>query len=54
VRQLFEIDQRRGTLLAASGVTVLSVDALLIRLAATPAAEVAFWRGLLIQTRHGP
>lgn len=44
----FHFDHRRGTLLAATGVTVLSVDALLIRLAAAPAPEVAFWRGLLI------
>ncbi|MDZ7840287.1 MAG: DMT family transporter [Gammaproteobacteria bacterium] len=35
-------------LLAATGVTVLSVDALLIRLAAAPAADIAFWRGLFI------
>lgn len=44
----FHIDHRRGTLLAATGVTVLSVDALLIRLAAAPVPEIAFWRGLLI------
>lgn len=42
------VDHRRGTWLAATGVTVLSVDALLIRLAAAPAVDVAFWRGLLI------
>lgn len=42
------IDHRKGILLAAAGVTVLSVDALLIRLAAVPALEVAFWRGLFI------
>lgn len=35
-------------LLAATGVTVLSVDALLIRLAAAPAPDIAFWRGLFI------
>lgn len=44
----FHIDHRRGTWLAATGVTVLSVDALLIRLAAAPAADIVFWRGLLI------
>lgn len=44
----FQIDHRRGTLLAATGVAVLSVDALLIRLAAAPVVDVAFWRGLLI------
>jgi len=35
----------RGTLLAAVGVVVLSFDALLIRLAATNAWDVTFWRG---------
>lgn len=44
----FHTDHRKGTLLAAVGVTVLSVDALLIRLAAAPAVDVAFWRGLFI------
>lgn len=44
----FNIDHRKGTLLAAVGVTVLSFDALLIRLAAAPAVDVAFWRGLLM------
>lgn len=43
-----QIDHRRGTLLAASGVTILSVDALLVRLADAPAPEIALWRGLLI------
>lgn len=42
------VDHRRGIVLAACGVTMLSVDALLIRLAAAPALEVAFWRGVLI------
>lgn len=41
-------DHRKGTWLAATGVTVLSVDALLIRLADAPAPEIVFWRGLLI------
>ena len=45
---VFAVDHRRGTLLAAVGVTVLSVDALLVRLAAAPATDIAFWRGLLI------
>jgi len=45
---MLQVDQRRGTLLAAAGVTVLSVDALLVRLAAAPVVDVAFWRGLLI------
>lgn len=44
----FHVDHRRGALLAATGVTVLSVDALLIRLAEAPALDVAFWRGLLM------
>jgi len=44
----FRIDHRRGTWLAATGVTLLSFDALLVRLAEAPVAEVAFWRGLLI------
>jgi len=44
----YHTDHRRGTLLAATGVTALSVDALLIRLAAAPVAEIAFWRGLFI------
>lgn len=41
-------DHRRGAALAAIGVTVLSFDALLVRLAATTAADVLFWRGLFI------
>jgi len=48
VPAVLQIDHRRGTLLAATGVTVLSVDALLIRLADAPAPEIAFWRGLFI------
>lgn len=45
---LFVTDHRQGTLLAATGVTVLSFDALLVRLAMTGAPEVIFWRGLFI------
>lgn len=41
-------DHRRGTTLAAVGVTVLSFDALLVRLADTTPANVLFWRGLFI------
>ena len=41
-------DHYRGTALAAVGVLVLSFDALLVRLVAAPAAEIAFWRGLFI------
>lgn len=45
---VFHTDHRKGIWLAATGVTVLSVDALLIRLADAPAPEIVFWRGLLI------
>ncbi len=45
---VFATDHRRGTLLAAIGVTVLSFDALLVRLAAAPATDVIFWRGLFM------
>ncbi|WP_246481093.1 DMT family transporter [Motiliproteus sediminis] len=41
-------DHRRGIQLAASGVLVLSLDALLIRLAAVDPWVVAFWRGSLM------
>lgn len=41
-------DHRQGTILAAVGVTILSFDALLVRLAATTPADVLFWRGLFI------
>ena len=39
---------RRGMALAASGVFVLSFDALLVRLAAADAWDVVFWRAWLI------
>lgn len=39
---------RRCVLIAASGVLVLSADALLIRLAAAATADVMFLRGALI------
>ena len=41
-------DHARGTTLAAVGVTVLSVDALLVRLAEAPPAQIVFWRGVFI------
>jgi drug/metabolite transporter (DMT)-like permease len=41
-------DHARGVLIAATGVFVLSFDALLIRLADAPIADVVFWRGWLI------
>lgn len=42
------IDHRQGILLAGVGVFVLSFDALLVRLAATSAENVAFWRGSFV------
>ncbi len=44
----FTTNHRRGILLAAIGVTILSFDALLVRMAATTPADVVFWRGLFI------
>jgi drug/metabolite transporter (DMT)-like permease len=41
-------DHRTGIALAGFGVLVLSFDALLVRLADTGPANVAFWRGLLV------
>ncbi|WP_148253628.1 DMT family transporter [Aidingimonas lacisalsi] len=38
----------RGLLMAAAGVTVLSVDSLLVRLAATDGWNIIFWRGGLM------
>jgi drug/metabolite transporter (DMT)-like permease len=40
--------RRHGILLAAIGVLVLSVDSLLIRLAATDGWTILFWRGLFM------
>ena len=40
-------DQRRGVLLALSGILVLSPDGLLIRLISTDDWTLLFWRGLL-------
>ncbi|MDZ7749212.1 MAG: DMT family transporter [Halofilum sp. (in: g-proteobacteria)] len=45
---LYVTDHRQGTLLAAVGVTLLSFDALLVRLADAPVANVAVYRGLFI------
>lgn len=45
---LYATDHRRGTLLAATGVTVVSFDALLVRLADAPAGDIVFLRGLFI------
>ena len=45
---VYATDHRRGTLLAATGVTVLSFDALLVRLVQASPADVIFWRGLFI------
>lgn len=44
----FTTNHRRGILLAAIGVTILSFDALLVRMAETTPADVLFWRGLFI------
>ena len=44
----YATDHRRGTLLAASGVLVVSFDALLVRLAEAHSANIVFWRGLFI------
>lgn len=41
-------DYRRGLLVALAGIVVLSFDALLVRWADAPPADVAFWRGALI------
>jgi len=41
-------DYRRGLLLALAGIVVLSFDALLVRWADAPPADVSFWRGALI------
>ncbi|KAA0011991.1 DMT family transporter [Billgrantia pellis] len=38
----------RGLVMAASGVTVLSFDSLLVRLAATDGWNIIFWRGALM------
>jgi len=44
----YATDHRRGTWLAAAGVTAVSFDALLVRLAEAPAGDVVFLRGLFI------
>lgn len=41
-------DRRRGVLLATSGVLILSVDSLLVRLAGVDGGTVLFWRGALM------
>lgn len=45
---LYAVDHRRGTWIAAAGVTAVSFDALLVRLAEAPAGDVVFLRGLFI------
>ncbi|MDD3449393.1 MAG: DMT family transporter [Gammaproteobacteria bacterium] len=45
--------RRRGLLVVGAGVLVISFDALLIRLAAAGAWEVAFWRGALMALSLG-
>lgn len=48
-----EPQRRRGLLLAASGVLILSVDSLLVRLAAVDGWTVLFWRGGLMALTLG-
>lgn len=43
-----QTDHRKGIAIGAIGVFVLSFDALLVRLALTTPANVAFWRGTLV------
>lgn len=45
---LYATDHRQGTLLASIGVTVVSFDSLLVRLAGVGSVDVIFWRGLFI------
>jgi len=45
---LYATDHRRGTLLAAFGVTVVSFDSLLVRLTGIGSIDIIFWRGTLI------
>jgi drug/metabolite transporter (DMT)-like permease len=44
----YNTNHRRGTALAAAGVTILSFDALLVRLAQAEPAAIIVWRGLLM------
>lgn len=44
----YATDHRRGTLLAATGVTVVSFDALLVRMAEASSGDITFLRGLFI------
>lgn len=41
-------DHAKGVVIAAGGVLALSFDAVLIRLAGAPVADIIFWRGWLI------
>ena len=41
-------DRKKGVAVVGAGVLIISVDALLVRLAATGSWNVVFWRGLLI------
>ena len=45
---IYATNHRRGTVLAAAGVTVVSFDALLVRLAEAASADIIVWRGLFI------
>lgn len=46
-------DHRRGLLLAAFGILVLSVDSLLVRLASSDGWNIVFWRGSLMALSVG-
>ena len=48
VQAVYATDHRRGTLLAATGVLVVSFDALLVRLAEASSGDIVFLRGLFI------
>ncbi len=49
----FARNHRRGLLIVATGVFVLSFDALLVRLADTSPWDLVFWRGLLMALTLG-
>lgn len=43
-----QTDRKKGVAVVGAGVLIISVDALLVRLAATDSWNVVFWRGLLM------
>ena len=46
--RLLRTDHGRGLVLVSTAMVVLSFDALLVRLAGVPTADVLFWRGMFI------